>query len=245
MAGRYDSIVDRVETAYAHLARRHGNDLVTRWYADAAVWDLDSLVRQMSTVTTEGQRARSDEAMQPVIGAFQGGDTTAGVVLLKALIPGLLRIAALAPRQLDGASLDDHLSVATVVLAEIDPKMPRLYARILGRVRSRTRRELRLHWHRVLVTDQIPDSAVATSSIDESVFARLRLSEVAAKVRAAAGSGCITAEDWRFLVAHRMARWPGAELGHTAADRSRARRIGERLRCVVEDCQPAELSQGQ
>jgi hypothetical protein len=241
MASRFNSIVDRVDAAYAHLVRRRGSELVARWYPNEAGSELEARVRQMSTVTTAADRASSDRAMRPVIKAFQAGDAAAGVVLLEALSPGLLRIAAHAPKYREGASLDDHLSAATLALAGIDPATDRLYGRILGRVRARTRRAPESSWRRAVVTDHVPEAALIAGSVDERALARLRLSELVAMVRAAADAGFISADDWRFFVAHRLARWPGAELGHTATDRSRARRIGERLQRVIRDCESAEL----
>ena len=195
------SISDRqlLNAASLICTRRRSRPIIERWAIEPALNSLDPA--DVIELIARPKLAGSNTALAALIRLGQGGDPDAVVAALAGLRLGLWGVVHRRCGHRDDA-FDELLAQTTFILARIDPRLDRLYDRILGRARAAV---LRLKHHQLVETlcDEFFETELGVGRIDpvgDQVIARLnldRLVDLAADHR-------IDHATWAALVATRV-----------------------------------------
>jgi hypothetical protein len=232
--------VQAIDAAYRALtASRAGGAALTRWHATGDLADADTLDSVVAAVAHPDRQPRSDRYTAALVRAYQTGDADAAIVLAKALLGGIRHRAG--PR----AGADDDLCAELgLVVAGIDPTLPNLYWRILGRLRKRA--SAAHHRDRRYLTP-LPTTVraihafagdlpyAADDPTGDHAVAAVAHTHLARLIAAALADGRLDADRWALFVAHRLGGRPYDTSRLASVGRTRVYRVGCTLQRLLSD----------
>ncbi|MFT3855701.1 MAG: hypothetical protein QM733_23665 [Ilumatobacteraceae bacterium] len=198
--------------------------------------DLTALARREPSIAARVDRIRAgdDAALLQAAVEMQHGDQGAATIALGGLLPRLCAVVIDRHGTIDWKpTIDDYLTLAYLVLLDIDVHADSRHLCHKVLARTRRRHERQASSHRLVPTpdERILEIGPVVDDVEARALDRLRLLEVGAAVR----SGCLTARLWQAVVTTSLAPRSGPASDRDRRAAARARRALNHL----NDCDQA------